>query len=206
MRLSVLKCSRDVPRGDGTAEVFQTGRFKSRRRYFTGPSWPIEQNSAFDVYRRSEQRSNRCPYGKKRHKAFALLIISLEQKARIGKYAADHRTTNAMRHFTKDFPNLHESTVRGWKSVYLKEVGKQVKASVKDVSVERLPEVQLGRPLLLSNQLDRQVRDYLNAFCDVGGVVNTSIAIAAATGTIRRCDSNLLAVNGGHILFTKHWA
>jgi len=54
------------------------------------------------------------------------LIVSLEQKARIGKYAADHGTTNAIRHFTMDFPNLHESTVRGWKAVYSKEVCNQV--------------------------------------------------------------------------------
>ena len=44
------------------------------------------------------------------------------------------------------------------------------------------------------------------ALCDPGGVVNTSIAIAAATGIVRRHDSNLLAVNGGHIVITKHWA
>ena len=46
----------------------------------------------------------------------------------------------------------------------------------------------------------------MTALCDAGGVVNTSIAIAAANGIVRRHDSNLLAVNGGHILLTKHWA
>ena len=30
------------------------------------------------------------------------LIVSLEQKARISKYAADHGTTNAIHHFTMD--------------------------------------------------------------------------------------------------------
>ena len=46
----------------------------------------------------------------------------------------------------------------------------------------------------------------MTALRDAGGVVNTSIAIAAANGIVRRHDSNLLAVNGGHILLTKHWA
>ena len=32
------------------------------------------------------------------------------------------------------------------------------------------------------------------------------ISIAAAMGIVRRHDSNLLAVNGGHIILTKHWA
>ena len=54
--------------------------------------------------------------------------------------------------------------------------------------------------------MDRQVRVYLTSLRDVGGIVNTSIAIAAATGIIRRHNSNLLAVNGGHIVLTKHWA
>ena len=47
---------------------------------------------------------------------------------------------------------------------------------------------------------------YLISLCEAGGVVNTSIAIAAAMGIVRRHDSNLLAVNGGHIILTKHWA
>ena len=69
-----------------------------------------------------------------------------------------------------------------------------------------LPEFPKGRPLLLGKQLDQQVREYLNALCDSGGVVNTLIAIAAATGIIRQHDSNLLAVNGGYIILSKHWA
>ena len=46
---------------------------------------------------------------------------------------------------------------------------------------------------------------YLTSFHDVGGVVNTFIAIAAAIGIIRRHNSNLLAVNGGQIVLTKYW-
>ena len=41
---------------------------------------------------------------------------------------------------------------------------------------------------------------------DSGGVINISIAIAAATGIVRKKDSNRLAANGGHIPLTKHWA
>ena len=163
----------------------------------TVPSTSIEEANKEVATLIAERRDSekRGPY----------LILSLEQKARVGKYAADHGTTNAIHYFAKDFPNLHESTVRGWKAAYLKEVRVQVKAGVKEVSVERLPEVPKGRPLLLGKQLDQQVQEYLNALRDAGGVVNTSIAIASATGIIRRHDSNLLAVNGGHIILTKHW-
>ena len=46
----------------------------------------------------------------------------------------------------------------------------------------------------------------MTVLCDAVGDVNTSIAIAAANGIIRRHESNLLAVNGGHIVLTKYWA
>jgi len=93
----------------------------------TVPSTSIEEANKEETVALAERKDKkRLPY----------LIVYLEQKARISKYAADQETTNAMRHFSKDFPNLRESTVRGWKSVYLKEVSKQVKAGFKEVSIK----------------------------------------------------------------------
>ena len=103
-------------------------------------------------------------------------------------------------------PGLKESTVRGWKTTYLQELAIKVKAGEEDLSVKQFPEVQKSQPLLLRRELDCQVRAYLTVLCDAGGGVNTSIAIAAANGIIRRHESNLLAVNGGHIVQTKYWA
>ena len=34
------------------------------------------------------------------------IIATLEQKAKVGKYAAENGTTNALHHFTKDIPHL----------------------------------------------------------------------------------------------------
>ena len=36
--------------------------------------------------------------------------------------------------------------------------------------------------------------------------MNTAITMACAEGILRNADSNMLAVNGGHILITKDWA
>ena len=141
--------------------------------------------------------------GKKRRATY--MIATLEQKAKVGKYAAENGTTKAIRHFAKDIPCLKESTVRGWKTIYLRELAAKVKAG-EDLSIEQFPATEKGRPLLLGQDLNHQVRAYLMLLRDVGGIVNTSIAIAAATGIIRRHNSNLLAVNGGHIVLTKHWA
>ena len=124
---------------------------------------------------------------------------------KIGKYAAENGTTNAIRHFSKEFPNLKESTIRGWRSAYLLEFKLRTKGD-EDLRVDRLPQGKIGRPLLLGETLDQQVQAYLGMLRDSGGVVNTSIAIAAATGIVQKRDRSLLAENGGHIALTKHWA
>ena len=52
------------------------------------------------------------------------------KKAEIAKHALHHGNLAAVRHFSKDFPELNklkESTIRGWKAKYLDEMGKRKK-------------------------------------------------------------------------------
>lgn len=51
-----------------------------------------------------------------------------------------------------------------------------------------------------------RVQSYLTSFRKSGVVVNTAIAMACAEGIVRSADSNILAVNWGHILITRDWA
>ena len=83
------------------------------------------------------------------------LKISPEQKAIIARYAANHGIIKAVRQFSKDFPenSLKETTIRGWKKTYLKELSSQKKAG-KDMTIEKLPEKKTGRPLMLGDTLD----------------------------------------------------
>ena len=60
--------------------------------------------------------------------------------------------------------------------------------------------------MLLGEQLDAAVRNYIKAVRDAGGVINTSITIAAATAIVRKTDRNLLLENGGPITITTHCA
>ena len=73
------------------------------------------------------------------------LKISPEQKAIIARYAVNHGIVNAVRQFSKDFPenSLKESMIRVWKKTYLKELSSQKKAG-KDMTVETLTEKKLG--------------------------------------------------------------
>ena len=61
----------------------------------------------------------------------------------------------------------------------------------------------MGRPLLLGEEIDRQVKKYLR---EQGTAVNMVIAIVTAEGVVRSVDANLLACNGGGIHLTKVWA
>ncbi len=49
-----------------------------------------------------------------------------EEKARIGKRAAEHGVTATIRYFSRVFPghSLKESTVRTWKKKYLQEIAR----------------------------------------------------------------------------------
>ena len=130
-----------------------------------------------------------------------------EQKAIIGKRAAEHGVVAAVQHYIKDFPNLKENTVRDWRNAYRLELKKRVRERSQDVvKITELPQRKRGRPLLLGEGLDKQVQAYLTSFRESGAVVNTAITMACVEGIVRSADSNMLAVNGGHILITKDWA
>ena len=135
------------------------------------------------------------------------LKISPEQKAIIARYAANHGIVNAIRQFSKDFPenSLKESTIRGWKKIYLKELSLRKRAG-KDMTIEKLSEKKTGRPLMLGEALDKEVQAYIQETHKVGVVVNARKEIACATGVLRRRNSNLLHVNGEHVVLTKEWA
>ena len=94
--------------------------------------------------------------------------------------------------------------MRGWKTTCLCELAIEVKAGEEDLTIKQLPAVEKGRPLLLGQEFDHQVCVYLAALRDAGEIVNAPIAISAATGIGRRHDSNLLAMNGGHIEAKGH--
>ena len=59
---------------------------------------------------------------------------------------------------------------------------------------------------MLGEKLDEDVKHYLKAVREGGGVITTAITMASATATVRRGDRNLLSEYGGPILITANWA
>ena len=95
---------------------------------------------------------------------------------------------------------MRESTVRDWRNAYSLELKKKRKAGIIGaINIDVLPGKKRGRPLLLGEELDRQVQAYLTSFRESGAVVNTATAMGCAEGIVMSIDSNLLASNGGHI-------
>ena len=62
----------------------------------------------------------------------------------------------------------------------------------------------LEGPLLLGENLDATVREFVESLRKVGGVVN-SIVMAAAKGIVAAKNPSLLVVLGGHIKISKGW-
>ena len=100
-----------------------------------------------------------------------------------------------MRFYAKKFV-LKESIVRTWKNAYTREVHSK-RGDI--TALKSLPEKKRGRPYLLGEELDKQVRAYVTSLRSNGAVVNTAIVMSCAEGIVNSHDSNLLASNGGHL-------
>ena len=136
------------------------------------------------------------------------LSLSIEEKAQVAKYAGIHGVRAAIKHFSKVFSkDLKENTVRDWVKTYKKELQRKRSATEigDELEVTQLPCKKRGRPYLLREAMDAEVQVIIRSMRDGGAVVNTSIAIAVATGVARKRDRSLLKDNGGHLELTKSW-
>ena len=70
--------------------------------------------------------------------------------------------------------------------------------------IPTLPLKKTGRLLMIGEELDRQVQDYIRYFREpgIGAVVNTDVVIAMGNGILMNKDANLLS----SITLTKAWA
>ena len=142
----------------------------------------------------SEENANR---GKRGHYE----KFSPELRFEIGKRAAEKGVAAMMRFYAKKFV-LKESSVQTWKNAYTQEIRSR-RGEI--TALKSLPKKKRGRPYLLGEELDKQVRAYVTSLRCNSAVVNTAIVISCAEGMIKNHNSNLLASNGGHILLTKNW-
>ena len=141
---------------------------------------------------------------KPRGKRGTYLALTPAQKYAVGKRAAESGVTTTIRYYAKAFPNipLKETLVQRMKNDYLSHL----KTSESSKDVQELPGKKRGRPLLLGDQLDKQVRDYIVYLRPHGCIINAHVVIAVGKGIIMGKDSNLLYSNGGSLVLMKDWA
>ena len=135
-------------------------------------------------------------------------ILSPAQKFEIGKKAAEIGTTAAMRYYAKNYPDLElkETSVRRFKNNYQAQLKSSTKEASENFTVQELVPKKRGRPLLIGEELDEQVREYVRELRKSGVIINAHVVIAVGMGLVMSKDANLLAENGGHVSLTKHWA
>ena len=134
---------------------------------------------------------------------------SPENKAKVAKYAVENGVTASLHHFKQigKFNNLKESTVRGWVKQYLSELRPAAgESSTGTACVKKLCEKKWERPLLIDEDLEHQVQEFIREVRSSGGVVNTAITLAAAKGIVLAKDANMLSENGGYLNLTSDWA
>ena len=136
-------------------------------------------------------------------------FFSPENKAKVAKYASENGVTASLHHFkqTGEFNNLKESTVRGWAKQYRSELQPAAgESSTRTACIKKLCEKKWGRPLLIGEDLECQVQEFIREVRSSGGVVNTAITLAAAKGIVLAKDANMLSQNGGYLNLSRDWA
>ena len=134
---------------------------------------------------------------------------SPEFKAKVASYAIENGNCRAARKFSSTDKVIDESSVRGWVTTYKKEVERKRKAGEEE-SISLLPVAKRGRPLLLGDTLDTEVKSYIRSVREGGGLITTEITMAAARAIVRKYNPGLLTDEStgeeGPITITSNWA
>ena len=99
------------------------------------------------------------------------LILTPRQRYKIGKRAAENSIAASLRYYAQKYPELalKETTVRRLKNLYRLQLSIPSKSegnssdscTLQEVPV--LPRKKTGRPLLLREELDTQVQEYISS-------------------------------------------
>ena len=112
-----------------------------------------------------KKRSVRAPY----------LILTPAQRYELGRRAAEHGVTLTIHYYAPDL-DLKETSVQRFKNSYQAslKLAKNAPAtqSGDQNNLQELVPKKTGRPLMLGEELDQQVRYYLRELRDRGGIIN----------------------------------
>ena len=114
----------------------------------------------------------------------AYKVYTEKDRYSIGKYASCHRLVASVTEWKKTYPNLNESTMRGFKKRYEAKIKE---ASRKNVSPKKkLANKMHGHATLLGQKLDKLVQKFQRATRFKGGVLKTQTALVTAKALVKR--------------------
>ena len=123
---------------------------------------------------------------KKRRQRGTYTHYKAKDHAKIGKYALENGITSTRCHFSAEFPDLKESTIRDFKKAYKEHLDYQQKQLHPKVVTE-IPSQPQGHPPLLL-EVDAKLLSFLKAIRR-RGVVNSHVVRAAAKALIDMAGS-----------------
>ena len=140
---------------------------------------------------------------KKRRQRGTYTHYKAKDRAKIGKYALENGNTSTRCHFSAEFPDLKESTIRNFKKVYKEHLGYQRK-QLHPKAVTEIPSQPRGRPPLLL-EIDTKLLSFLKAVRRRGGVVNSHVVHAAAKALIDTAGSETTKQQLSKIDLPRSW-
>ena len=202
----------------GSFYCFHATRDMALFKFFKRQEKPVERKSLLS---RTEVESADNAVAKALESASKRIVrgkyncYTPEQRAQIGKYATENGATNAAKRYTAAWwIAINESTARRLKSEYLEKLKQKFLSTEREsdrstdgpITIKGLETKERGRPLLLGDELDAAVQEYIQSLRLANGVVNTIVVMAVAEGIISAKNISMLSSHGGHIVITKSWA
>ena len=102
---------------------------------------------------------------------------SNKDRSIVGKDARENGPAAAVRKFKKDFANINESSVRGFRKRHKKEIAQAKKDQRRTAII--IPTQKRGRPLILG-KLDSLFQRYISAASSRGSVITRSVLASTA--------------------------
>ena len=127
-------------------------------------------------------------------------LFTPEDRAKIGRYTAENGNPAAVKKF-KVTHSIGERALCGC----LKR-GTFKKQENPEAEVRGVPTLKCGRKVMLGEELDDKLKNYVQALRINGAPIGSSIVMAAGEGLIKAHDRTMLVQLGGHLRITKSWA
>ena len=115
----------------------------------------------------------------------------------MGKFAAECGDSKAQIKY-----KIPESTARCFRTIYTSLLAK----CGPNLNLSSLPLRKRGAPTLLPPKINTNLREYIQALRQNGGVVTSVIIRAVATALVESDAPYLLPVNNGNLTLSKYWS